>query len=88
MSSLYIILIILGSCLELNLNYSGCCMFSLSTTCRNNGCYCDKFCHIFRDCCNDVTDIGCHPDSVPSHTVSPNPTDTLGKTKSETNTIH
>ena len=67
-------LFILGSCLALNLNYSGCCVFSLSTTCNNNGCYCDKFCHIFRDCCNDVSDIGCHPASPP--------TDIIGKTKS------
>ena len=72
---MYIYILIIGSCLALNLNYSGCCVFSLSTTCSNNGCYCDKSCHTFRDCCNDVADIGCYPTSPP--------TDTLGKIKSE-----
>ena len=72
LSLLYLLTI--GSCLALNLSYSGCCIISLSTTCSNNGCYCDKSCHTFRDCCNDVVDVGCYP-------VSP-PTDSLGKLKS------
>ena len=67
-------LLTIGSCLALNLSYSGCCLISLSTTCSNNGCFCDKSCHTFRDCCNDVVDVGCYP-------VSP-PTDSLGKIKS------
>ena len=77
-------MLILGSCLALNLNYSGCCVSSQSQNCRNNGCYCDQICHYFDDCCNDVTDIGCHPDYSSSPMVSPTPTNTLGKTKSET----
>ena len=78
MACIYILII--DSCLALNLNYSGCCVFSLSATCSNNGCYCDKSCHIFRDCCNDIADIGCHPTTPP--------TDTPGKIKSETYVIH
>ena len=72
----------LGSCLRLNLNYSGCCV---SSHCSNKGCYCDQVCYIFIDCCYDIGDIGCHP-SYP--TVSPTPTNTLGKTKLEVHVIH
>ena len=53
-----------GSCLALNLNYSGCCVWSLSPTCWNYGCYCDQICHTAGDCCSDVADIGCHPISI------------------------
>ena len=77
-------MLILGSCLALNLSYSGCCRRSLSQDCSNNGCYCDQSCHSLNDCCNDVVDIGCHPASSSSPTTSPTLTDTLGKkTKSE-----
>ena len=76
-------MLILDSCLALNLSNSGCCVWSLSQNCRNNGCYCDQICHFFNDCCNDVTNIGCHPHSSISPMVSPTPTDTLGKTKQE-----
>ena len=76
-------MLILGSCLELNLSYSGCCVRSLSLNCNNKGCYCDQNCHSLNNCCNDVTAIGCHPASSSSPTVSLTPTDTLGKTKSE-----
>ena len=69
----------LGSCLALNLSYSGCCVSSLSPSCSNNGCYCDKACHIYGDCCSDVADIGCQDVSSSSHT--PTPTDSLGKSK-------
>ena len=69
----------LGSCLALNLSYSGCCVSSLSPSCSNNGCYCDKSCHIYGDCCSDVADIGCQDVSSSSHT--PTPTDSLGKSK-------
>ena len=65
-------MLVLGSCLALNLNYSGCCVFSLSPPCNSNGCYCDQNCYIGNDCCSDIADIGCHP-------LSPTPTDTLGK---------
>ena len=51
----------LGSCLSLNLNYSGCCDYSQTSTCSNNGCYCDQSCHSFRDCCSDIASIGCYP---------------------------
>ena len=74
----------LGSCLALNLNYSGCCVFFLTPPCKNNECYCDKNCHKLNDCCSDIADIGCHP--APSS--SPTPTNILGKTKSEAHTIH
>ena len=67
----------------LNLGYTGCCVMLLSPPCSNNGCYCDKICHIYNDCCSDIADIGCHPASSYSSIVSPTPADTLGKTKSE-----
>ena len=53
--------LIIGSCLTLNLNYSGCCVSSLSQTCRNNGCYCDQSCYDLRRCCSDIAEIGCLP---------------------------
>ena len=53
--------LIIGSCLTLNLNYSGCCVSSLSQTCRNNGCYCDQSCYDLRRCCSDIAEIGCFP---------------------------
>ena len=74
-------MLILGSCLALNLNYSGCCVWLQSPTCSNSGCYCDQDCHIFNDCCSDIADIGCHPASFYSPIVSPTPSDTLGKKK-------
>ena len=73
------ITLILGSCLALNLNYSGCCVFSLSPSCTNNGCFCDQMCYTFNDCCSDIADIGCHPPSSSSTIVSPTPIDILGK---------
>ena len=72
-------MLVLGSCLALNLNYSGCCDFSLSPPCINNGCHCDQNCHHLNDCCSDIADIGCHPASYSSPIVSPTPTDTVGK---------
>ena len=59
-------MLILGSCLALNLSYSGCCAYSLSPSCSNNGCYCDQICHSNKDCCNDIADIGCLPASSSS----------------------
>ena len=79
---------ILGSCLALNLNYSGCCNFYLSPPCSNNGCYCDQLCHISNDCCHDIANISCYPSSRSSPIVLPTPTDTLGKTKSKDHTIY
>ena len=73
-------MIILGSCSALNLSYSGCCVRSYSPSCINNGCYCDKHCHFWNDCCSDIADIGCHPVSFSFSIVIPTPTDTLGKT--------
>ena len=78
----------LGSCLALNLKYYGCCSWSKSPTCSNNGCYCDQGCHIFNDCCSDIGDIGCHPATSSSPIISPTLTDTLGRTKSEGHKIH
>ena len=76
-------MLFLGSCLALKLSYSGCCVFSISPSCSNNGCYCDENCYIFNDCCNDIANIGCHSASSSSSTVSLSPINTLGKTKSE-----
>ena len=53
-------------------------MPSLSPTCHNYGCYCDQVCHIFRDCCSDIANIGCHPT-----TPTPTPTDAFGREKTE-----
>ena len=69
----------LGSCLALNLKYSGCCVWSLSPPCSNNGCYCDRSCHNYNDCCSDIANIGCLPAYSSSPMVSPTPNNTLGK---------
>ena len=61
-------MLILGSCLALNLNYSGCCVMALSPACDNNGCYCDHACHLWNDCFSDIADIGCHH---PAYSSSP-----------------
>ena len=80
--ALIILCKLLGSCLALNLSYSGCCVLSLSSSCSNNGCFCLQNCLISSNCCSDdIVDIGCYPAS--SSTVSSTITDTLGKTKSE-----
>ena len=76
-------MLILGSCLALNLNYSGCCETSKTQICSNNGCHCHQNCHIMNNCCSDIADIGCYPASPSSPTILPTTTDTLGKTKSE-----
>ena len=81
-------MLILGSCLALNLSYSGCCIWSLSPPCSNNGCYCDQSCHNYNDCCSDLSDMGCHPAFSSSPIVSPTPIDKLCKTKSEAHVIH
>ena len=60
----------LGSCVALNLSYSGCCNFRLSPPCSINGCFCDDICHTSNDCCNDKDDIECHP----ATSFSPTPT--------------
>ena len=75
------IMLILGSCLALNLSYSGCCKVLLSPSCINNGCYCDQSCYHWNDCCSDIADIGCHLALFSSPIVLPTPTDTFGRTK-------
>ena len=72
---------ILGSCLALNLSYSGCCVRSLLKSCSNDGCFCDQHCHKWNDCCSDIGDIGCHP--ISSFFPSPTPKDKLGKTNQQ-----
>ena len=69
-------MLILGSCLALNLNYSGCCIMFQSPACYNNECYCDQSCHTWNDCCSDIADIGCHPvfSSSPIVSLTPTPT--------------
>ena len=76
-------MLILGSCLALNLSYFGCCERSKTQICSNNGCHCHQDCHIFKTCCSDIADIGCHPASPSSPTILSTSIDTLGKTKSE-----
>ena len=66
-------MLVLGSCLALNLSYTGCCVRSLYQSCNNNGCYCHQSCHIWDNCCSDIADIGCYPSSP---IVSPTPTET------------
>ena len=78
----------LGSCLALNLRYSGCCTMSMSPPCSNKDCYCDQNCYNANDCCSDIADIGCHPVSSSSPIISLTPTDILGKTQSEGPAIH
>ena len=69
--------------MALNLTYSGCCVSSLSPTCSINGCWCDQVCHVFQDCCSDVTDIGCYP--VTSSSTSSTSTSSMSSlTTSET----
>ena len=69
--------------MALNLTYSGCCVSSLSPTCFINGCWCDQVCHVYQDCCSDVTDIGCYP--VTSSSISSTPTSSMTtSTTSET----
>ena len=75
-------MLILGSCVALNLRYFGCCVYGITKDCSINGCYCDQKCHDMSDCCSDIDDIGCHPPTSSSPIVLPTPTDT-GKTKSE-----
>ena len=81
-------MLILGSCVALNLKYSGCCDYYQSPPCSSNGCYCDRRCFTANDCCKDIADIGCYPASLSSSIVSPTPTDTPGKTKLERHAIH
>ena len=69
----------IGSCLSLNLSYSGCCVWSFAVPCSNYGCFCDIDCHKLGDCCSDIADIGCNPVSSFSHTHTS--TNTLGKRK-------
>ena len=70
-------MLILGSCVALNLRYSGCCEWRVSP-CYINGCYCDKACYTENDCCSDITDIRCYSTQ----------NDTLGKTKSDDLILH
>ena len=82
-------MLILGSCLALNLSYSGCCVWSMSPPpCSNKGCYCDQSCHNHNDCCSDIADIGCHPASSSSTIVLTTTTETLSKTKLVAHLIH
>ena len=67
-------MLILGSCLSLNLNYSGCCDRSLSPKCGNNGCFCHQSCHVWDNCCSDIADIGCYPAISSTPIVSLTPT--------------
>ena len=69
---------ILGSCVALNLGYSGCCKLSLTPNCCNKECYCDEHCHKLNDCCSDIADIGCH--AIPSFSPTPSSIDIPGKT--------
>ena len=52
---------ILGSCLALNLCYTGCCDWSMSPKCFIKDCSCDKYCYKWNDCCSDIANISCYP---------------------------
>ena len=57
----YMCLLIPGSCVDAG--FTGCCtnndceVFSPTFA---SSCYCDVLCYVFDDCCEDITDIGCH----------------------------
>ena len=85
---MFYIMLVLGSCLALNLNYNGCCLWSLSPPCTIKGCYCDQSCHNHNDCCSDIADIGCHPAYSSSPIVSTTTIETLSKTKSVAHAMH
>ena len=79
-------MLIMGSCLALNLSNSGCCVWSLSQPCNNNRCILLSWnCHISNNnyCYHDISNISCHPASSSSPVVSPIPTVTFGKIISE-----
>ena len=75
-------MLILGSCLALNLNYSGCCVRFKTKICSNIDCNCQQNCHILNNCCSDIADIGCHLAASSSPTFSLTTTDIFGMTKS------
>ena len=64
-----------GSCKELRISNSGCCVSTRTQNCLSIDCFCDETCYSNNDCCSDITDIGCYPK-------------TLGKTKSDDHTIN
>lgn len=70
-----------GSCLSLNLKYSGCCKITPFQSCISHTCYCDFSCYLYDDCCDDITSIGCFPPSV-SITTLLTPTPTSSQTTS------
>ena len=78
-------MLIMGSCLALNLSNSGCCVWSLSQYYNNNECILSSNCHNSNNnyCYHDISNIGCHPASSSSLVVSPIPTVTFGKIISE-----
>ena len=41
--------------------YSGCCDKNCKTA---SGCYCDVRCYYFRNCCDDITSVGCYRKST------------------------
>ena len=68
---------ILGSCKALHLREPGCCVSDQPLNCKNEECFCDYKCYSNKDCCSDITDIGCYLKNK-----------TLGKTKSDDDTIN
>ena len=54
---LHIIIITIGTCIELVGVTGGCCV----SGCYAQGCYCDQLCYQNNDCCTDIEDIGCFP---------------------------
>ena len=61
-------------------------MATRTQSCISIDCHCDQHCHSNNDCCDDIDDIDCY--LVPSASVTSNPNDTLGKTKSIDYTKH
>ena len=72
--NLFIIMLILSSCLAYNISYSG---------------YCDEN-SLFNNCCSDLADIGCHPSCPVSSSpiILSTLNDTLGSTESEGHTMY
>ena len=52
---------ILGSCQQLNLNYTGCCDYTKTRSCFHIDCGCDQSCYDHNDCCDDIDKISCFP---------------------------
>ena len=46
--------------------FSGCCTvgFCYVPLAAGGVCYCDQICHAYRDCCSDIEEAGCFPNTT------------------------